>query len=82
MHVGRVHRKVGVKDVQDGGYFVAIINTCHDELFCNFHFIDGVVSEQSANRIADGWVQAVLGAMHGESDCRGMPRARIAPKLW
>jgi hypothetical protein len=45
------------------GYFVAIINTSHDELFCNFHFIDGVVSERSAKSIADGWVQALLGAI-------------------
>jgi hypothetical protein len=50
-------------NISISGYFVAIINTCHDELFCNFFYIDGVVSEPSAQFFADGCVQTLLDAI-------------------
>ena len=50
-------------NISISGYFVAIINTCHDELFCNFFYIDGVVAEQSAQYLADGCIQALLGVL-------------------
>jgi hypothetical protein len=46
------------------GYFAAIINTCHDELSCNFVYVDGVVSDMSAQRFADGCIQTLLGAIN------------------
>jgi hypothetical protein len=45
------------------GYFAAIINTCHDQLFCNFLYVDGVVSDWSAQCFADGCIQTLLGAI-------------------
>jgi hypothetical protein len=53
-------------NISISGYFVAIINTCHDELFWNFIYIADVVSDRSAARFADGCVQTVLHAI--ESD--------------
>jgi len=50
-------------NISISGYFVAIINACHDELFWNFFYIDGVVSQASAQRFADGCVQALLCAI-------------------
>ncbi len=50
-------------NISISGYFVAIINTSHDELFWNFFYIDGVVSERSAQRFADGCVQTLLCAV-------------------
>ena len=35
-------------------YFLATVNTSHDELFWNFSFADGAVSQRSARRFADG----------------------------
>jgi hypothetical protein len=45
------------------GYFVAIINTSHDELFWNFFYTDRVVTERTAHRFADGCVQTLLDAI-------------------
>ena len=42
---------------------MAIINTSHDQLFWNFTYIDGVVSDRSAQRFADGCVQTLLSAI-------------------
>jgi hypothetical protein len=44
-------------------YFLATVNTSHDELFWNFSFADGAVSQRSARRFADGCVQNLLGAI-------------------
>ena len=45
------------------GYFVATVNTSHGELFWNFTYTDGVVSDRSAQRFADGCVQTLLRAI-------------------
>jgi hypothetical protein len=45
------------------GGFVAFINASHDQLFWNFVYIDGVVSDRSAQRFADGCVQTLLSAI-------------------
>jgi hypothetical protein len=45
------------------GYFVAIINTSHDELFWNFFYTDRVVAERTAQRFADECVRTLLGAI-------------------
>ena len=49
--------------VPSSSYFVAAVNTSHEELFWNFTYVDGVVSPQSAQRFADGCLQTLLGAM-------------------
>ncbi len=49
--------------VSSSSYFLATVNTSHDELFWNFSFIDGAVSQRSARRFADGCVQTLLGAI-------------------
>jgi NRPS condensation-like uncharacterized protein len=51
-----------VGSVSVGG-FVAIVNSSHDQLFWNFLYIDGVVSDRSAQRFADGCVQTLLSAI-------------------
>jgi hypothetical protein len=50
------------------GYFAAIINTSHDQLCWNFVYADGVVSERSAQRFADGCVQTLLGAIECQEE--------------
>ncbi len=52
-----------IAGVSISGYFVATVNTSHDELFWNFTYIDGVVSPRSAQRFADGCVQTLLRAI-------------------
>jgi hypothetical protein len=53
-----------VGSVSIGG-FAAAVNTSHDQLFCNFLYTAGVVSDRAAQRFADGCVQTLLSA----SDC-------------
>jgi NRPS condensation-like uncharacterized protein len=45
------------------GYFVAIINTSHGELFWNFFYTDRAVTKRTAQRFADGCVQTLLDAI-------------------
>jgi hypothetical protein len=52
-----------IAGVPSSSYFVAAVNTSHEELFWNFTYIDGVVSPQSAQRFADGCLQTLLGAI-------------------
>jgi hypothetical protein len=52
-----------IAGVPSSSYFVAAVNTSHEELFWNFTYIDGVVSPQSAKRFADGCLQTLLGAI-------------------
>ena len=52
-----------IAGVSISGYFVATVNTSHDELFWNFTYIDGVVFPRSAQRFADGCVQTLLRAI-------------------
>jgi NRPS condensation-like uncharacterized protein len=44
------------------GYFLATVNTSHDELSWNFTYTDGVVSRRSVQRFADGCLQTLLAA--------------------
>ena len=52
-----------IADVPLIGYFVAAVNTSHDELFWNFTYTDGVVSHRSAQLFADGCLQTLLRAI-------------------
>jgi hypothetical protein len=49
-----------ISGVPPTGYFLATVNTSHDELFWNFTYTDGVVSQRSAQRFADGCLQTLL----------------------
>lgn len=42
------------------GYLAAIVNTSQDQLFWNFAYADGVISELSAQRYADACVRILL----------------------
>jgi hypothetical protein len=57
-----------IAGVSISGYFVATVNTSHDELFWNFTYIDVAVSQRSAQRFADGCVQTLLGAIAEAGD--------------
>jgi hypothetical protein len=52
-----------ISGVPPTGYFLAAVNTSHDELFWNFTYTDGVVSYTSARRFADGSLITLLGAI-------------------
>ena len=52
-----------IASVPSSSYFVATVNTSQDELFWNFSYADGVVSNRSAQRFADGCRQTLLGAI-------------------
>jgi NRPS condensation-like uncharacterized protein len=49
--------------VPNSSYFLATVNTSHDELFWNFSYAEGAVSQRSAERFADGCLKNLLGAM-------------------
>jgi len=52
-----------IAGVPSSSYLVATVNTSHDELFWNFSYPDGVVSDGSAQRFADGCLQILLDAV-------------------
>ena len=52
-----------ISGVSISGYFLATVNTSHDELFWNFSYIDVAVSHRSAQRFADGCVETLLRAI-------------------
>jgi hypothetical protein len=56
-----------IAGVSVSGYFAATVNTSHGQLFWNFTYIDGVVSETSARRYADGSVRTLLDAIDAAS---------------
>lgn len=49
--------------IPSAAYFVAAVNTSHDELFWNFTYVEDVVSHLSATRFADGCVRTLLAAV-------------------
>jgi hypothetical protein len=52
-----------ISGVPPTGYFLATVNTSHDELFWNFTYTDCVVSHRSAQRFADGCLNTLLRAI-------------------
>ncbi len=52
-----------IAGVPSSSYLVATVNTCHDGLFWNFSYTEGVVSDRSAERFAQGCLQILLGAL-------------------
>ncbi len=52
-----------ISGVPPTGYFLATVNTSHNELFWNFTYTDGVVSHGAAQRFADGCLQTLLRAI-------------------
>ncbi|WP_163722961.1 phthiocerol/phthiodiolone dimycocerosyl transferase family protein [Mycolicibacterium psychrotolerans] len=70
-NVGRYHFATQIGDwrlsgaqfisgVSPTGYFLATVNTSHDQLYWNFTYTEGIVSERSARHFADGCIRAVL----------------------
>jgi hypothetical protein len=49
--------------VPNSSYFLATVNTSHDELFWNFSYAEGAVSQRSAERFADGCLQNLFAAI-------------------
>ena len=53
----------GAGSLSVGGYLLAAAGTVHGQLFWNFTYVDGIVSQPSAERFADGAVATLLEAL-------------------
>lgn len=70
-----------IAGVSISGFFVVTVNTSHDTLHLNFTYIDTVVSEDRANRLADDCVRTLLGALDHTGSARTVqPRPVVAKR--
>jgi hypothetical protein len=53
----------GAGSLSIAGYFMAAVGTVHGQLFWNFTYIDGAVSQPTAEHFADAAVATLLAAL-------------------